>query len=63
MIEIYNKKLNGFLKFDVSKDDIFKKLKLKDDIVIYLAGISRPSKVNRNLEKSKNINILSTKNN
>ena len=63
VIGTYNKKkLNGFLKFDISKDDIFKKLKLKkDDIVIYLAGISRPSKVNRNLEKSKNINILSTK--
>ena len=59
----YNKKkINGFLKFDISKDNITKKLHLKkNDIVIYLAGITRPSKVNRNLEKSKKINLTNTK--
>ena len=59
----YNKKkINGFLKFDISRDNIIKKLHIKkNDIVIYLAGISRPSEVNRNLEKSKKINVTNTK--
>ncbi len=63
VIGTYNKKkINGFLKFDISKDNIIKKLHIKkNDIVIYLAGISRPSEVNRNLEKSKKINVTNTK--
>ena len=63
VIGTYNKKkINGFLKFDISKDNIIKKLHIKkNDIVIYLAGISRPNEVNRNLEKSKKINVTNTK--